>query len=242
MTHAAIFSKEVVVASATPLSEIITAFKHERGIHCVIAISGGSDSRPEGIDDEKLEAQWKDVMERKEQAIIGAFMRRLQGYRIGILCGGTKWGVPKRAATEAKRFGLTTIGVYPLAGRKHALGPDLLDLRICVEPGYSTSFWGDESPLYAKLLDGVVVYGGGAGTLVEVAHILKINEALIDKDEKPKLIVPLSATGGVADGVPFLWGKADVRKKTIPANKIVSGTDAAQLLINELNLDDFLEI
>src|SRR5207247_182413 len=100
-------------------------------------------------------------------------------YRIALLCGGTKFGVPAAAAEYAKEAGIPTIGVYPTVGTKHALPGDRLDLSICVPPAVGESDWGDESPVFAKLLDGVIVYGGGAGTLIEAAHILKCNESLI---------------------------------------------------------------
>ncbi|OGG47629.1 hypothetical protein A3D66_01310 [Candidatus Kaiserbacteria bacterium RIFCSPHIGHO2_02_FULL_50_9] len=233
---------ELIVSPNINLTELVEEFKKEYGLHRTIAFSGGSDDRPEGIEDRVLEASLAEALQKKERYIIAQAIERLQGYRIAILCGGTKWGVPNTAAQEAKRVGLTTIGVYPFTGKKHALGPDFLDLRICVEPEFGVSRWGDESSIYAKLLDGVVVYGGSAGTLVEVAHILKMNEAMIDKNETPKLIVPISGTGGVAEGLPFIWGKPRVRSVSIPLEKITSGSRAAELLIDRLNLDDFVDI
>lgn len=232
--------EEIIVSPRVDLTGLIKRFKDEYGLHQVIAFSGGCDDHPEGIEDKTLELALSDAMHRKEQHIIAAAIRRLQGYRIAVLCGGTKWGVPNTAAHEAKSVGLMTIGVYPFTGKKHAHGSDLLDLRICVEAEYGESRWGDESSIYAKLLDGVLVYGGGAGTLVEVAHILKMNEAILSKNENAKIIVPISGTGGVADGIPFIWGKPQVRKKSIPQERVSNGRRAAELFIERLNLDDFI--
>lgn len=231
---------EISVSSQVDLTNIIKSFKNEYGLHHVIAFSGGADDRPEGIDDVALAAALSDAAQKKEQHIIAQAIRRLQGYRIAILCGGTKWGVPNTATHETKKAGLMTIGVYPSTGKKHALGSDVLDLRICVEPEYGESRWGDESSVYAKLLDGVIVYGGGAGTLVEVAHVLKMNEAILSRNENPKLIAPISGTGGVADGMPFIWGKPRVLSVSIPQERVTNGVRAAELFIESLNLDDFL--
>lgn len=233
---------ELIVSPNINLTALVAGFMKEYGLHRIIAFSGGSDDKPEGILDTELESLLANALRKKEQHIVSSAVQRLHGYRIAILSGGTKWGIPHTAAQEAKRYGLMTMGVYPFAGKKHALGPDLLDLRICIEPEYGVSRWGDESSVFAKLLDGVIVYGGGAGTLVEVAHILKMNEAIIDRDETPKFIVPISSTGGVADGLPFIWGKPKVRAVSVAGEKITSGFRAAELLAERLDLDDFLTL
>jgi predicted Rossmann-fold nucleotide-binding protein len=233
---------EIVVSPSVNVTALVESFMKEYGLHRIVAFSGGSDDRPEGISDSALEAALTEVLRQKEQHIIAQAVRRLQGYRIAILGGGTKWGVPHTAALEARKVGLATIGVYPFAGKKHALSGDVLDLRICIEPEFGESRWGDESSVYAKLLDGMVVYGGGAGTLVEVAHVLKMNEAILERNETAKLIVPISGSGGVADGLPFIWGKSRVRSVSIPQEKVASGLRAAELLIERLNLDDFTDL
>jgi len=233
---------EIEVSPNVNLTALVDGFRKEYGIHRIVAFSGGSDNRPDGIDDPDLEKSIIEALRQKEQHIIAQAVQRLQGYGIAILCGGTKWGVPNTAAQEARKVGLTTIGVYPFTGKKHALGPEILDLRICVEPELGTSRWGDESSIFAKLLDGVIVYGGSAGTLVEIAHILKMNESIIDKCGEPKFIVPISGSGGVADGLPFVWGKPRVKAVSIPTETITSGYRAAELLIERLNIADFFEL
>lgn len=230
---------EIVVSPKEDLTPLIESFTKEYGIQRIIAFSGGSDDRPEGIEDDKLSAALGDILRQKEAHIIAQAVKRLEEYNIAILCGGTKWGVPSTIAKEARKVGLPTIGIFPLAGKKHALDAGELDLRIQIEPEFGVSRWGDESSIYAKLLDGMIVYGGNAGTLVEVAHVLKINEAILDRNETPKFIVPISGSGGVADGLPFIWAKSRVRAVSIPQEKVVSGVRAAQLLIEKLNLHDF---
>jgi predicted Rossmann-fold nucleotide-binding protein len=230
----------IIVAGKEDYTTSIQAFMYQHGLHKVIAFSGGSDDRLEGVSDESIQSTYKVAIQQKEDYIIDQAVRKFQGYRIAILSGGTKWGVPKTAATKAKKYGLKTIGVYPYIGINHALGDDLLDLSICVEPICGESHWGDESPTFTKLLDGVIVYGGGAGTLVEVAHLLKMNEVILKKGGLLKYIVPIAGTSGVADGLPFIWSKTDIRDKSMPSKRVMSGAEAADLLIDKLILTDYL--
>jgi predicted Rossmann-fold nucleotide-binding protein len=253
--------KEAVFGTLTSL---VNDFMEEYGLKRIVAFSGGSDEPGlEGIDDPGLKEHLKVALHKKQELIIGQAISRLCSYRIAILCGGTKGGVPETTALAAKAAGLSTIGVYPARGRKHPLSPEALDLRICVES--EMSHWGDESSVFAKLLDGVIVYGGSAGTLIEVAHVLKINDAILGKAQpirgstsqprhaageaeesaRLKLIVPIPGTGGVADGLPFIWGKQKVRLASIIQDNIQDqkniGFRAAHLLANRLHLDRHLK-
>src|SRR6056297_1367011 len=149
-------------------SRIISDFMKEHGLHKIIAFSGGSDSEISGIaKDDPIQNQYKEFTRAHEERVIGDAVQKLKNYRIAILTGGTEWGVPKTAATKAKEHGMKTIGIFPLAGKKYTLPEDILDISLCVEPFVGESRWGDESPIFTNLLDGVIVYGGGAGTLIE---------------------------------------------------------------------------
>lgn len=230
-----------VVGSIGNCTAVIDEFKHSYGLHKIIAFSGGADAELHGIDqDDPLQAQYKQCAAAIEERLIGDAVGKFRGHRIAILTGGTKWGVPKTATMEAKKHGLMTIGIFPLTGKRHALGDEFLDLSFCVEPAYGDSRWGDESPLFTNLLDGVIVYGGGAGTLTECAHLLKINEALLKAGgDSLKYIVPISGTGGVADGLPFIWAKPEVRSRCMPKHRVTSGIEAADIIIEKLNLYDY---
>lgn len=222
----------------------IVDFKHRHGLHKIIAFSGGADAELHGVaQDDPLQAQYKQCVAAIEGRLIGDAVGKFRGHRIAILTGGTKWGVPKTATVEAKKHGLKTIGIFPLTGEKHALNEDLLDLSFCIEPAYGDSRWGDESPVFTNLLDGVIVYGGGAGTLTECAHLLKINEAILKAGiDSPKYIVPISGTGGVADGLPFIWAKPEVRNHCMPDHRVTSGIEAANIIIEKLNLFDYYDL
>jgi hypothetical protein len=99
------------------------------------------------------------------------------------------------------------------------------------------SAWGDESQIFTKLLDGAIVYGGSAGTLVEMAYLLKANDKRLKKGERPKYIVPISGSGGVADGLPFVWSKPHVLTRSMPGRLIASGSGAARFLIEHLDIE-----
>ncbi|MBI5306656.1 hypothetical protein HZB04_03685 [Candidatus Wolfebacteria bacterium] len=210
---------------------LIGNFKKEYGIHNIIAFSGGADIELNGIpSDDPIQEQYKKFITALEERIIGYCIGKFRGYQIAILTGGTKWGIPKTATFTAKKFGLKTIGIYPLIGKKHALDKNMFDLEICVEHLFGESRWGDESPIFANLLDGVVVFSGGAGTLIECTHVLKINEALKKSGLPLKYIVPISGTGGVADGLPFVWAKPEIRFLCMPSFRIITGLQVADIL------------
>lgn len=232
--------KNIIISEEKNYSAMFDTFMQYHGLHKIVAFSGGSDVSLEGVEDEELQKNYLRVEEKKVEDIIDQAIRKFQGCKIAILSGGTKWGVPKTAILKARKYNLKTIGIYPETGEKHALGEDLLDLSICVKPIIGKSYWGDESHIFAKLLDGVIVYGGGAGTLVEMSHLLKMNEVTIKNGTLLKYIVPISGTGGVADSISFLWGKVESRDKSMPTKRIFRGIDAADFLIKKLELEDFI--
>lgn len=229
-----------IIYSPENFSNHIQQFMREHGLHKIIAFSGGTDDRLEGVFDQSIQENYREVMRQKEEYLIEQAVCKFQTYRIAILSGGTTWGVPNTTVTKAKKFNLKTIGIYPHVGRKHALDGGILDLSICVEPSYGDSCWGDESSIFTKLLDGVIVYGGGAGTLVEISHLLKMNETILKDGGTPKFIVPISGSGGVADGLPFIWSKTEIRHKSMPTRRVINGAEAADLLIEKLMLDDYV--
>lgn len=222
------------------ITEPVRAFLTHHGLHHVIAFSGGADAEFPGASPEVADLLAKASQARQDEVIAEALCL-LQGQRVAILSGGTRWGVPAGALTLAKRYGFKTIGVYPSAGSKHALPTDIVDLAICVGPHIFDSCWGDESPLFCRLLDGAIVYGGGAGTAVEMAHLLKINEARIKRGDRPKFIVPIWGSGGTADALPYMPAKPDVRARCMPQIRVASGRAAALLLQEQLNLLDFVD-
>jgi predicted Rossmann-fold nucleotide-binding protein len=222
-------------------SEVVS-FMQSHGIHKVIGFSGGADDRLQGVpEDDDLQLKYVAFRKAFHDRLISDALRLLRGYRVAILTGGTEGGIPELATRKAKEYGFKTIGVFPRKGKKYALDSCLLDLSICVDPMIGEARWGDEGATWTSLIDGMIVIGGSAGTLTECAHIQKINESLIKNNETPKYIVAIYGTGGTAEQLPHLWAKPNVRNVCMPMNRIYTGREASQYLIEKLALDDYFD-
>lgn len=219
------------------INQAVNDFKKCHGLHHVIAFSGGASTDLPGVsNDDPLHAQYEQVQKEREQRIVRSALNILRHYRIAVLTGGTRFGFPKTAVGVAKEMNLKTIGVFPkTALDKHYVLQEL-DLPICVNPDYGESAWGDESSVFCKLLDAVIVCGGGAGTLIEAAHLLKMNESLLKYEHPVKVIIPIYGTGGVADGLPFVWGKQEIKIACMPQKPVLCGNDAAVYIQERLDL------
>lgn len=256
---------------------IVDKFKADKGVHFILAFCGGADDdspimrhitrdlKAAALPD-RLKAKLVDGLKESVDGYIATIVRDVltrvqEGYRIAVLTGGTRWGVPRIATQIARELHFPTIGVYPSRTKgKDALSPDMLDLSLCVHPFVGDSAWGDESPVLTKMLDSAVVIGGNAGTMVEVAHLLKLNEKKAEllarmreleaKEElsasdaaklreieedlprhKLRHIVPIYGTGGTADKLSFFPGKPNTMAACIPSHPITSGALAAAYLI-----------
>lgn len=224
-------------------SDLINAFRMEHGIQSIIGISGGADDRHAGIpEDDPLQHRFLTFHEDFHRRVLNDALKPLRNYRVGILTGGTKWGVPKTAIEIARLHGFKTIGVLPKAGEQHALDDQSVDLQIVVEPLVGEGFWGDEGPVWTAMVDGLIVMGGGAGTLTECAHLMKINESLCKRGDRPKFMVPIHGTGGVAEQLHQLFSKPSIRDKSLPRDRVHTGSEAARLLIEALDLEEFFKI
>ncbi len=236
---------------------IVESFKKERGVHFVLAFSGGADDSSPllrhvvetlKVDSGELAEDNFDIdvaVNKAKKAYVAGIVRDvlmpLRGYRIAVLTGGTAWGVPAIATEVAMALGFPTIGVFPLAASlksENMLPEGQLTLSVCVHPMLGTSQWGDEAAAYTKLLDAVVIIGGGAGTMVEVAHLLKQNEK---KGLTTKHIIPIYGTGGTADKVAFFPGKPETMARCVPPHPIVSGSEACEYLKMVVFSDDIYD-
>lgn len=212
-------------------------FLQQHGLHHVVAFSGGTATELPGIaTDDPLQEQYKALQQERETRLVSSALNILRHYRIAVLTGGTRFGFPKTAVEVAQALRMKTIGVFPETAHQKGYVLPGLDLPICVPPQHGDSAWGDESSVFAKLLNAVIVCGGSAGTLIEIAHLLKMNESLLKYDRPIKLIIPIHGTGGVADGLPFIWGKQTVKQACMPTRLITSGHDAALVMEEELDL------
>lgn len=198
---------------ASIINEQIDSFKKANGIEKIIAFSGGGD----------------DYFETSQDFVKNA-VEALSQYPIAILSGGTSFGIPKLATTYAKAFNLPTIGVIPFKGEKYSLQD--LDLKLVIDPRFSNSEWGDESEVFSKLPDGAIFYGGMFGTLIEYAHIMKINQERLKKQQKPIYVAIATGTGSIIDNIYALSQQS--AQSCFPDTRIITGGDAAKFIINKL--------
>jgi hypothetical protein len=70
---------------------------------------------------------------------------------------------------------------------------------------------------------------------------MKINESLCRRGERTKFMVPIHGTGGVAEQLHQLWAKPSIRDKSMPRDRVYTGAQAAQLLIEALDLEECFE-
>lgn len=219
------------------LNERFAAFKRTHGIHHVIAFSGGAEASLPGLPEkDPLQEHYATFQNSRDERLVADALDILKHYRIAVLTGGTRFGFPLTAVAAAQERNLKTIGVFPQYAQQKGHVVDGLDLTVCVEPLFGSSQFGDESSVFAKLLDAVVVCAGGAGTLIEISHILKMNEMLAKQQQPVKLVVPVHGTGRVADGLPFLWGKQEIKNACMPIKPVYTGFEAAKFIESRIDL------
>lgn len=248
-------------------SMTLDRLKEAHGLKMILAVSGGADSKlPQLAHDpseeyQKLQDDHRRIRKEQIKRIIEELLNKFSGLesKIGILTGGTKGdGVPELATIMAKEKGFKTIGIFPETGCKHYLGDEYIDIPLCIKSIYqdckqnfqleTTSSWGDESSVFAKALDAVVVIGGSAGTLIEIAYVLKMNDRILKEQKKsgstcPKLkyIVPISGFGGVSENIYHIWADPEVTERSILSftvnngekrpGRIYNGVQAANALL-----------
>ena len=234
--------EKIRISGAQDYGDLIATFRREHRVHRIIGVSGGADDKHAGIpDDDPLQTRFVEFRDAFQRRLMDDLLKPLRGYRVAILTGGTKWGIPATAMEVARHHGFRTIGVLPKAGEHHALDDGTVDLQVVVEPMIGEGHWGDEGAVWTSLIDGLVVIGGAAGTLTEVAHLMKLNEGLAKRGERPKFVVPIHGTGGVAEQLHQLWAKPVIRDKSMPRDRVHTGAHAAKLLIEALELEDCFE-
>lgn len=153
-----------------------------------------------------------------------------------VVTGGTTGGVPGAATRIAYELGFPVLGVLPERGQKH-IDPIFVDGntdRACcvvVPPLYGESGWGDATPLLVRCSDVFIPFGGEWGTAVEIATVLKVNDALLYRERKGapvdsrwyKRILPLAPFPGPAQYAQRSpWLTDDLRAVTFPYGDLAS--------------------
>lgn len=127
-----------------------------------------------------------------------------------VICGGLG-GVMENACKGAKEHGGLTVGIIPQEDFTYA--NNFCDIVIASGIGYARDF------IVATSADGIIVVGGGVGTLLElcVGYMLK------------KTIVTIPSTGGTAE---IYSGKYLDERKRILILAASDAESAVQLIVN----------
>ena len=127
-----------------------------------------------------------------------------------LICGGLG-GVMENACKGAKEHGGLTVGIIPQEDFTYA--NNFCDIVIASGIGYARDF------IVATSADGIIVVGGGVGTLLElcVGYMLK------------KTIVTIPNTGGTAE---IYGGKYLDERKRILILTASDAESAVQLIVN----------
>jgi len=173
--------------------------------------------------------------------IIEIIMMRLKDYDVAVLTWGTSWDIPQIATRLARKYNIPTIWVLPEKAKKNSLWKELLNAEILIPPIYWDSHYWDESSVFAKLADWMFVIWGWSWTLVEFAHVMKINEKLEDIKQDVKIIIPIDWVPGVSDKLQYIPWKPKVKELTFPNKNITDPKEAFEILRKKLNLDDILK-
>ena len=129
-----------------------------------------------------------------------------------LLCGGLN-GVMEFACKGAKEHGGTTVGIIPQGDFKFA--NKYCDIVIATGLGLARDF------VVATSADGVIVVGGGVGTLIELCVAYELN----------KTIIAVSNSGGTA--TRYAGSYMDERK-TVLIGSAVDASTAVNMIFKNL--------
>lgn len=216
----------------------IKEIKDILGFKKIIAFSGWWQWVKLKLEDSEIENKIKDYSNQIKEKVIRDIISRLQDYDVAILTWWTNWDVPRIATDIAREYGIPTIWVLPKRWEKDSLGKDKLNLEIIVDSFYKDSHYWDESPVFAKLADGMFVIWWWAGTLIEFAHVMKINEALKKYNKQIKKIVPVNWIPWVSDSMHYIPWNDEIKNITFPNFTINNWKEAFDWMKKELDLND----
>jgi len=175
-----------LLRNSDSFSQGIDNFRQRMGMKKILGIVGSSDFKR--MDEYEEVRNWLMYSFDRARDRVGDF---------GVVCGGTKGGIPELAIRVAKENGLFAIGVCPEDGEKYLL-ESVVDLAVMIpRPLYGNVTWGSETPVLASLADGLVVAGGGWGTLVEVATVMKRNKSLKKHGERMVPVTIIASDKGL---------------------------------------------
>lgn len=188
-----------------------------KSVKAIIAISGTSDAKKDFI-----------------LPIVDVCISELSSSPIALLCGGNNGTVPESVIDCANKYDLPCIGIMPVRGKKYA--DKRTDISLFVAPRFGESEWGDESEVFAKLADGMIVIGGKYGTLIEVAHAINISKSrLRHSGSKPIYVAPIVYQDEVSTKICELRFDAFI-STILPDTPFTEAIDASAFLKKKLDL------
>ena len=126
------------------------------------------------------------------------------------------------------------IGIY---NEKYPIGD--LEFEIRVSPRFRESRGGNETEIFAKLPDAIEIIGGGIGSAMEFAHIMKINKEKLSEGKEPTYIAPVSLTGKACfSSSVFTFPMEEELRVCVPDYRILNGKAATYFLKERLKFND----
>ncbi len=229
------------VENLTVLEETVKELQAILGFKKIIAFSGWWKWIKVNFSDEEISRRIAEYWQLAKEQIVRDIMSRLRDYDVAILTWWTKWDIPNIATKMAREYNIPTIWIYPRRWEKHSMWKELLNLEVVVDSQYWESHFWDESSMFAKLADWVFVIWWWAWTLIEFAHVMKINEALKKYNWTIKKIVPIVWIPWVSETLHYIPWDDEVKDITFPNKTISDWKEAFEWLRKELELDDILK-
>lgn len=208
------------------LTETFAEFFERYNIKNIISFSGGTE-----------------VDESRVDRILNESFEVLSEHNgIAILTGGTVWGLPGRASQLATKYKMPTIGVFPRRGEKDT-DRYALSRVVITPPRYGDSEFGDETELFVKLSDGMIMIAGGYGTALEYFYAMKINDRRVRPKygQRPIYIAPVYGLGGFSERAYDLVFNENLRQ-VLPEEPVNNGIEAAGFLVKKLKIAESNQI
>src|SRR3989344_1228771 len=141
----------------------IPPFLRRNNLKATIAFVGGAPGQSTADQEEKI------------RNIIHGAIAYFATYPVALISNGTEWGVPKYTCQFGLKYSLPIIRIFPVKAKKYLL-PETFALDISVGSRFKQSEWGDDTEVLIKAASGIIIIGGGRGTLIECLHWIKIND------------------------------------------------------------------
>ncbi len=229
-----------IESSANLIEESIKEIQSILWFKKIIAFTGGWQGIKLNFKDDNIQKRINEESTHTKEIIIRDIISRLKNYDVAILSWWTDFDIPKIATNIANEYNLPTIWVLPRRWEKYSMWNEKLNIEIIVDSSYSESQYWDESSIFAKLSDWIIVIWWWSWTLIEFAHVMKINENLHRYNQALKKVIPIHWLGWLSEMLHHIPWNDEIKKLTLPKTTNYNWVEAFEWLKNELNLDEKL--